>query len=270
MSVLDILKEAAFEVLNRTKLIAGTEEASTKFGKGAGGDISTGIDLVAEQAVLDTLKKHDFKPTILGEECGIIHGDTGYLIMDAIDGTTNAIRGIPFYCCSLAFASEFKLSAVTDAVIMDLGNGDLYTSSKDNGAFMNSRRIEIGRWSGSEMELQNMVLGMNISGVSHEILNNLSSVLSMFKHARHFGANALELCYLARGLIDVYLDVRNKIRITDMAAAYLVVKEAGCKIYSMNGEVLDSDLIPNHTLSFIAVRNEAIYKKITSEVSVFK
>jgi fructose-1,6-bisphosphatase/inositol monophosphatase family enzyme len=55
-----------------------------------------------------------------------------------------------------------------------------------------------------------------------------------------------------------------------MAAAYLVVKEAGCKIYSMNGEVLDSDLIPNHTLSFIAVRNEAIYKKITSEVSVFK
>jgi myo-inositol-1(or 4)-monophosphatase len=153
---------------------------------------------------------------------------------------------------------------------MDLGNGDLYTSSKDNGAFMNGRRIEIGRWSGSETELQNMVLGMNISGVSHEILNNLSSVLSMFKHARHFGANALELCYLARGLIDVYLDVRNKIRITDMAAAYLVVKEAGCKIYSMNGEVLDSDLIPNHTLSFIAVRNEAIYKKITSEVSVFK
>jgi myo-inositol-1(or 4)-monophosphatase len=92
----------------------------------------------------------------------------------------------------------------------------------------------------------------------------------MFKHARHFGANALELCYLARGLLDVYLDVRNKIRITDMAAAYLVVKEAGCKVYSMNGQMLDSELTPNNTLSFIAVRSDAIFKKITSEVSVFK
>jgi myo-inositol-1(or 4)-monophosphatase len=268
MPVLDILKEAAIQVLNQTKLIAGTDKARTKFGKGAGGDISTGIDLAAERAVLDTLKKHNFKPTILGEECGIIQGNSGYLVMDAIDGTTNAIRGIPFYCCSLAFASEYRLSAVTDAVIMDLGSGDLYTSSKNKGAFMNGKRLEIGQR--SEIELQNIVLGMNISGVSHEILNKLSCVLSMFKHARHFGANALELCYLARGLLDVYLDVRNKIRITDMAAAYLVVKEAGCKVYSMNGQMLDSELTPNNTLSFIAVRSEAIFKKITSEVSVFK
>lgn len=268
MSVLDILKEAAFEVLNRTKLIAGTEEASTRFGKGAGGDNSTGIDLAAEQTVLDTLKKHEFRPTILGEECGVIQGGPGYLIMDAIDGTTNAIRGIPFYCCSLAFASDYKLSAVTDAVIMDLVNGDLYTSSKDKGAFMNGERIEIDQ--GLEPELQNMVLGMNISGISHEMLNNLSCVLTKFKHARHFGANALELCYLARGFLDVYLDFRNKIRITDMAAAYLVVKEAGCKIYNINGQILDSDLKPNTTLSFIAVRSEDSYKKITSEFSVFK
>lgn len=268
MPVLDILKEAAFEVLNRTKLIAGTEEASTKYGKGAGGDISTGIDLAAEQAVLDTIKKHEFKPTVIGEECGMIQGNSGYLIMDAIDGTTNAIRGIPFYCCSLAFASDYKLSAVTDGIIMDLGNGDLYASSKDKGAFVNGNRIEIDQR--SEPELQNMVLGMNISGISHEILNNLSSVLSKFKHARHFGANALELCYLARGFIDVYLDFRNKIRITDMAAAYLVVKEAGCKVYSMDGQILDSDLKPNTTLSFIAVRSDEIYKKITSEAPVFK
>ena len=60
-------------------------------------------------------------PVIIGEECGIVNlnktssssfsnNNNGFVIMDAVDGTTNAIRGIPFSCCSLAFASEFKLT----------------------------------------------------------------------------------------------------------------------------------------------------------------
>lgn len=268
MTVLDILKESASQVLKQANLIAGTKEASTEFGKGAGGDISTGLDLIAEKAVLDTIEKHGFRPTVIGEECGVIKGDSGYLIMDAIDGTTNAIRGIPFYCCSLAFAADYRMSSITDAVVIDLGRGDLYSSSKGKGAFVNGERIEINLKSG--VDLQNMVIGMNISGISHEVLSKLSYVLSKFKHARHFGANALELCYLARGFLDAYLDFRNKIRITDMAAAYLIVKEAGGKVYTMNGEILDSDLKQNTTLSFIAVRDDESYNRIISEVPVFK
>jgi myo-inositol-1(or 4)-monophosphatase len=268
MAVLDILKESASQVLEQTKLIAGTRDASAEFGMGAGGDISTGLDLKAEQAVLETLEKYDFRPTVIGEECGVIKGDSGYLIMDAIDGTTNAMRGIPFYCCSLAYASDYKMSSITDAVVMDLGRGDLYTSSKDKGSFLNGERIKPDRKSGQG--LQNMVVGMNISGISREVLSNLAYLLSKFKHARHFGANALELCYLARGFLDAYLDFRNKIRITDMAAAYLVVKEAGGKVYTMDGQILDSDFEENTTLSFIAVREDESYKRITSEVPVFK
>ena len=126
MAILDILKESASEVLNQTNQMAGTKEARTQFGRGAGGDISTGLDLIAEKAVLDTIEKYHFKPTVIGEECGLIKGDSGYLIMDAIDGTTNAMRGIPFYC-SLTFATDYKMSSITDAVVMDLGTGAIST-----------------------------------------------------------------------------------------------------------------------------------------------
>lgn len=268
MEILDLLKDSALNVLKQTESIIGTQEASAEFGRGAGGDISTGLDLVAERAVLESLENHGFNPTIIGEECGVIEGDSGYLVMDAIDGTSNAMRGIPFYCCSLAYATQYRLSSVTDAVVMDLARKDLYTASKGKGAFINGERIEVGRKSGGG--LQKMIVGFNISGMSHEVLDNLSYLFSKFKHARHFGANALELCYLARGFLDAYLDFRNKIRITDMAAAYLIVKEAGANVYAMNGEILDSDFTESTTLSFIAVRDYESYNRIISEAPVFE
>ena len=43
------------------------------------------------------------------------------------------------------------------------------------------------------------------------ILDEISRVISFSSHIRHFGANALELCYFARGFIDAYIDIRGKI-----------------------------------------------------------
>ena len=65
--------------------------------------------------------------------------------MDAIDGTTNAICGIPFFCCSVAYATDYNLSAVADAAIIDLARGDLYYASKNKGAFLNGKRIFVKR-----------------------------------------------------------------------------------------------------------------------------
>ena len=120
MIVIDILKDACKQVYEQTKDLVGTVEGNKKFGIGAGGDISRMIDLVAEKAVFNTVNKYNFNPTIIGEECGRIEGKQGFLIMDAIDGTTNASRSIPFYCCSLAYATDFKLSSVIDSVVIDL------------------------------------------------------------------------------------------------------------------------------------------------------
>jgi myo-inositol-1(or 4)-monophosphatase len=272
--IIDILKEACDEVYQNTRNLIGTEEGNKKFGRGAGGDVSRRIDLDAEKSVIETLQRHNFNPTIIGEECGIIQGNDGFLIMDAMDGTMNASRGIPFYCCSLAYSIDFRLSSVVDAAVVDLSGGDLYYASKEKGAYWNGDRIYAHRSktrnnnSISEQNFQDILIGMNISGISADTFNRLSRLISKSLHTRHFGANALELCYFSRGLMDAYIDFRGKIRVTDMAAAYLIVKEAGAKIYSDNGSELESELGANKTMSFIAVIDDEIYKMLVEDLNI--
>ena len=235
--ILDILIESSKNVYSEIKDLLGTSEGASKISLGAGGDISRKIDILAETAVLNTIKSSNISPVIIGEECGIVNlnkscsssspsssnssnnNDNGFVIMDAVDGTTNAIRGIPFSCCSLAFANEFKLSSVTDAVVLDLFTGDIYSSSKQKGSFFNNKKISVRNekdfssiTSLEDLKSIDVLIGTNVSGVPPHILDEISKVISFSSHIRHFGANALELCYFARGFIDAYIDIRGKIR----------------------------------------------------------
>jgi len=132
MEVIEVLRQVSKQVYDNVKNLAGTGAAGD-FGRGAGGDISQNIDIIAEKTVLDYLKQINFNCVVLGEECGRVEindNPKGYVIMDAIDGTANAVNGIPFFCCSLAFATGDKLSSITDAVVTNLSNGEQYWASK--------------------------------------------------------------------------------------------------------------------------------------------
>ena len=78
------------------------------------------------------------------------------------------------------------------------------------------------------------------------------------------GANALEMAMLAEGLIDIFVDLRKKIRIQDLAAGYLLIKEAGGLILDENLQPLDSDLNYETRLSFVAAANKNILDEIFS------
>ena len=255
--IVNVLKEACKQVQVKTKRSMGTASANRQIGRGAGGDISRAIDLIAEKTVIDTIRKRGINATIIGEECGRIKGNKGFVIMDAIDGTTNAVRGIPFYCCSIAYATGFKLSCVTDAAIIDLARGDLYYASKKKGSFLNGKRISVKKESPADP-----TIGINVSGIKPEIIKRLTPIIADTDHTRQFGANALEMCFLARGFLDAYIDLRNKIRPTDIAAGYLIAKEAGAEVYSDEGNKLDSDLDVNTRLSYITVANEKMLKHL--------
>ena len=223
MQVIDILKEASRQVYENVKDLAGTIEAAEDHGRGAGGDISRKIDIVAEKTVLDYLKKVNFECIVLGEECGRVElsqNPKGFVIMDAIDGSANAVRGIPFFCCSLAFATQNKLSSITDGVVTDLSNGDMYWATKGNGAFLNEKKIQVHK-----QKPVYKIVGINVSGATPELVKKIQPIFENSNHSRHLGANALELALFARGLIDIYIDLRDKIRVTDMAAGYIIAKE---------------------------------------------
>ena len=253
------LIESCRQVHAHTRRIAGTAQGNRQMGRGAGGDISRKIDLVAEKTVIDVLKKRKVDATIIGEECGRIEGKKGFVIMDGIDGTANATRGIPFYCCSLAYATEFRLSAVIDVAIIDLVTGDLYHASKGKGARLNGKKI------GTKKPGDELMIGMNVSGIPRETIAKLLPVMTKAKHVRQFGAVALEMCFLARGQLDAFIDLRGKVRPTDIAAAYLIVKEAGGQLHTGEGrEMGTADFRFDKRLSVVATAN----KKTFDELSV--
>ena len=264
MEIIDLLKEASKQVYDNVKNLAGTPDAAGDFGVGAGGDISRNIDIVAEKTVIDFLKKNNFECVILGEECGRVElseNPKGFVIMDAIDGSANAVRGVPFFCCSLAYATEERLSSITDGVVTNLANGDMYWASRGKGAFLNNNPIHV-----QEHEPVYRIVGINTSGASPELMKRLHPILENHNHTRHFGANALEMALFASGLLDIFIDLRDKIRIQDVAAGYFLIKEAGCLILDADLNPLDSDLSYSTRLSFIAAANQKVLDEILSQM----
>ena len=264
MEVINILREASKKIYENVKDLAGTDDAGGDFGRGAGGDISRNIDIIAEKTVLDYLREINFECIVLGEECGrveISKNPKGYIIMDAIDGSANSVRGVPFFCSSLAFATENKLSSITDGVITNLSSGEMYWASKNKGAFLNESRIQV-----HNKEPIYKIVGINTSGASPELMKKLHPIFEQHNHTRHFGANALEMAMFARGLMDIFIDLRNKIRIQDIAAGYLIVKEAGGILLNDKFEVLDADLSYETRISFIAAANQKILDDVFSQI----
>ena len=183
--------------------------------------------------------------------------------MDAIDGTTNVTRSIPFNCCSLAYATDSKMSSVVDAAIIDIARGDLYYASKDKGAFLNGNKITVRKT--DNIGGDDIIGGVNISGISQELLQSIGPIISKLNHIRVFGANALELCFLARGYLDMFMDLRDKIRPTDMAAAFLIVKEAGGLVLDKAGNAFDSELSFGNRFSFISVSDIKIFNMFAQD-----
>jgi len=262
MEVIEILREASKRIFENVKEIAGTEDAAGDFGVGAGGDISRNIDIIAEKTVLDYLKEINFECIVLGEECGRVElsdQPKGFVIMDAIDGSANAVRGVPFFCSSLAFATENKLSSITDGVITNLSNGEMYWASKNKGSFFNKQRIKV-----HDNDPIYKIIGINISGATKDLVRRFLPIFEKHNHLRHFGANALEMALFARGVMDIFIDLRGKIRIQDIAAGYIIIKEAGGFLFDVDLNPLDADLSYETRISFIAASNQRILDEIVS------
>lgn len=264
MQTIEMLQEASRRIYKNVKGMAGTEQAAGDHGRGAGGDISRNIDIIAEKTVLDYLKEAGLNCTVLGEECGRVElseNPEGFVIMDAIDGSANAVRGIPFFCSSLAFAAEERLSSITDAVITNLVTGQMYWATRGGGAHLDDKKITVK--TGDPVY---RIVGINTSGSSEELMRRMQPIFENHNHTRHFGANALEMAFFAQGLMDIFVDFRDKIRVQDLAAGYLLIREAGGIILDENLKPLDSDLDYKTRLSFVAAANQAVLDEVMAQI----
>jgi len=244
-------------------LLASLRQPQSDLGIGAGGDPIKQIDLAAEEAIANTLLEHGISFTLISEESGLKkYGKDPhecFVTADPLDGTTNVTRGIPFYATSIAISTRPMLSTVHAALVADLFHDVTYTSESGKGAYRNNRKITPSK----NTSLEEAVIGIDLNAYKVEKLaSQLTNLIQKTKHIRHFGANALELCYVADGTTDGFIDIRGKLRTTDMAAAWLILEEAGAQITSPQGEILNVKLSPKQKVEFVASANRKIHLMI--------
>ena len=254
-----------------TPLLKTLNQPQPNLGTGAGGDSIKQIDLAAENAITDTLKLHKISFTLISEESGIKEygksPNEHFVTADPIDGTTNLMRGIPFYATAIAVSTKPALNTIHTALVADLFHNITYTAQKGEGAWRDSTRITPSK----EESLEEAVIGMDLNTYKiQKIAPQLTSLIQKTKHIRHLGANALELCYVADGTTDAFIDIRGKLRATDMAAAWLVIQEAGAKITTPEAKPLAIKLDPKQKVEFIAAGNQKIYKTILALIKTKK
>ena len=121
------------------------------------------VDLAAEKAIVEVLLKHGISFTLVSEESGIKeYGSQAkdcYVTVDPIDGTTNLVRGLPFYCSSIAVSHKPLLSDVYAALVTDLFHGTTYTATQGKGAFLNGERISTS----VVTSLEEAVIGLDLN-----------------------------------------------------------------------------------------------------------
>jgi len=242
-------------------------EPQPDLGKGAGGDPMKPVDLAAEKAIVEILQEHGVSFTLISEESGVKEfGEKPkqcYATVDSIDGTTNLVRGLPFYASSIAISTKPTLSTVFAALVTDLFHDTTYTALEGKGAYRNDKKITASALT----SLDKAVIGLDLNSYNvKELMPQLTRLIQKTQHIRHFGANALELCYVADGLTDAFVDIRGKLRVTDIAAGFLIVKEAGGTITAPEGHALDVKLDPKQKIKFIASGNKQLHKIILSLV----
>jgi fructose-1,6-bisphosphatase/inositol monophosphatase family enzyme len=246
--------DAVYRKIKRAK---STEfhKFGSNIGIGADGTVTKYIDKIAEDAAINYLEKSKLNVNILSEEIGFADNGAEYtFVLDPIDGTRNAYRGIPFYAISLAIGKS-KISDVEYGIVKNVPTGDIFTAEKGFGAYLNKNKIGVPNVPDTEL-CSSLALGKNF--------DKITISLARKEKVRSLGSASLEMCMVALGALDFYVVGKEYIRVVDIAASTLILREAGGIVKNILGEQLDLPFNLDERTSVVAACSEELIQKIIS------
>lgn len=217
------------------------------------GSFVTSADHRSEKILYEELAKARHGYCFLMEESGYVDGpDKSHTwIVDPLDGTENFLHSIPHFAISIALQRDGELVA---GLVYNPTNGDTYAAERGKGAFFNDRRIRVS----ARKRLGECVvaIGKPRRGVMqfHELEQSVGGL-------RRYGAGALDLCWVAAGRYDAFIE--EGIKPWDMAAGIVILREAGGFVCDIKGGKAMLE-----TNSLIAANNEAMLRSMQKLVAV--
>jgi myo-inositol-1(or 4)-monophosphatase len=209
--------------------LPGRGEREPVVGTGQGGDETTAIDAAVEEVIIRRLEgvRTDGRGlTLVSEELGERRypgADEQWIVLDPIDGSLNAKRGIPFFSLSLAVADGPAMRDVHFGYVYDFGSGEEWAAVAGDGARLNGQLL-----AGDRPKERIEILAFEATRTSL-VAERAAAMVGIAHRLRIMGSLALSLCHLAAGRVDAVCSLKPA-RSVDIAAAQLVVRERGLAI----------------------------------------
>ena len=206
-------------------------------------DFVTNSDYKVEKIIISELSKSKKKYYLISEESGKIENENknGCWIIDPIDGTTNFLNGIPHFAISIALKIK---NEIVSGVIYDPIKDEMFYAEKNNGAYLNNKRIRVSK----KNNVDNCLFA---TGGKNEIKTKLN--------IRKFGSASLDLAYVAAGRYDGFF--QKNLSLWDVAAGLILIKESGGKVNEINLE-------KNNNVKIYA-SNNSIHEKMLDNIDNF-
>lgn len=225
------------------------------------GSLCTEADIAAQAGLCKKLQAILDVP-VLGEEMSAAEqqvlwdaGAEGLWCIDPIDGTSNFVRGLPYFAVSVALLRQ-GVSVL--GVVYDPIKDEMFAAESGKGCFLNGARLH-GR--DTAMTLQQALASVDLKRLNKKLAAQLAAY-PPFSSQRNFGASALDWCYTAAGRYDLYLHGGQKL--WDYAAGMVILSEAGGRVCSIERDDFAHGEIWQR--SVIAARNPVLFDQWKSWV----
>jgi myo-inositol-1(or 4)-monophosphatase len=237
----DSIAEAVSQAVGE---MVGTAAGGTMVRMGADGTPTKSIDKAAEDAVLAKLKASGLGFRVLSEEIGeVTIGDEPYysLHLDPLDGTFNAINGIPFYSVSIYLSKD----DCHFGYVCDLAHDCSYYAESGKGAYVETGSpLSSPSASASALHVSKTSNLKDFSISAYTLRPNTARIVGIgdaVRRIRTLGSTSLEMSLVASGALDAFIDLRGMLRVVDVAAGKLILEEAGGSITDAVGKELHLD-----------------------------
>jgi NAD+ kinase len=259
---LEVLFRVSYAVRHAVRQSGASPRRGEIVSMGAAGSPTEEIDRIAEAQILSSLEEEGVDWSVLSEEAGYVkRGGSRLLVVDPVDGSHNALRGFPMSTVSLALGNS-TLGDIDVGVVHNLDNGIIHWAEKGHGAFRDGHRLHTRNWE-ARTELFCVNLGRHSTA-------RAARLAEKGRRVRSLGCASLELAMVAQGSADAYFfendnEGRN-LRVTDIAASYLIVREAGGGFTDATGQPLDAfPLTLDQRTSVFAWGDESFARHAVSE-----
>ncbi len=219
----------------------------------------TYVDKGSERMLVEKLAKLIPEAGFIAEEgTSVKKGEKYNWIIDPLDGTTNFLHGVHPFAISIGLMEDDEVIA---GVVHEAAGRETFTAWRGGGAWLNGKRINVS-------PVPHLSGSLVATGFPYNLFDRLDPYMELLKYlvrhtqgVRRLGSAAIDLSYVACGRYDLFYEY--DLKLWDIAAGMLIVREAGGKFSDFSGKM--TGLNGSETLA----SNSLVYPEILEIIRSF-